>query len=84
MERQILRFEEKALLHFFTVPLIIFFIFFISSTSAPKNKSKRWALFSECGGAYEQLLWYGWVWGWEGKKKSLYTHYKKLDYTTAL
>ncbi len=41
----------------FTVPL--FFFFFISSTRAPKNKSKRRALFSECGGAYERLLWYG-------------------------
>ncbi len=45
-----------------------------------KNKSKRGALFSECGGAYERLLWYGWVRGWEGKNHS--THYKKLDYTT--
>ncbi len=45
------------------------FFFFISSTSAPKNKSKRRALFSECGVAYERLLWDGWVWGWEGKKK---------------
>ncbi len=63
---------------FFTVPLIFFFI---SSTRAPKNKSKQRALFSECGGAYERLFWYGWAWGWEGKK-SKYTHYKKLDYTT--
>ncbi len=31
----------------------------ISSTIAPKNKSKRRALLSECGGAYERLLWYG-------------------------
>ncbi len=29
---------------------------FISITSAPKNKSKRGALFSEWGGAYERLL----------------------------
>ncbi len=57
------------------------YYFFISSTSAPKNNSKRRALFSECGGMrgcsgadeYEA-----------GKeKKSQYTHYKKLDYTTA-
>ncbi len=47
---------EEVLLIFFTVPL---FFFFISSTSAPKNKSKCRALFSECGGAYERLLWYG-------------------------
>ncbi len=33
---------------FFTVTQII--IFLISSTSAPKNSSKRRALFSECGG----------------------------------
>ncbi len=37
---------EKVLLNFFTVPLIVLFI---SSTSAPKNKSKRRALFSEGG-----------------------------------
>ncbi len=66
--------------HFFTVTQII--IFLISSTSAPKNSSKRRALFSECGGMR----------GCSGmdedeagkKKKSQYTHYKKLDYTTAL
>ncbi len=44
--------------------LLIFFyrapiLFNISSTRAPKNKSKRRAPFSECGGAYERLLWYG-------------------------
>ncbi len=54
-------------------------IFLISSTSAPKNSSKRRALFSECGGMR----------GCSGtdeagkEKKSQYTHYKKLDYTTA-
>ncbi len=54
-------------------------IFLISSTSAPKNSSKRSrALFSECGGMR----------GCSGtdeagkEKKSQYTHYKKLDYTT--
>ncbi len=53
-------------------------IFLISSTSAPKNSSKRRALFSECGGMR----------GCSGtdeagkEKKSQYTHYKKLDYTT--
>ncbi len=47
-------------------------IFFISSTSAPKNKSKRRALFSECG-AYERLLWCGWVWGWDGEKITVYS-----------
>ncbi len=62
MGRQIFSFEEKVLLIFFTVPLIVFFFF---CTSAPKNKSKRGALFSECGSAYERLLWYGWVWGWK-------------------
>ncbi len=62
---------------FFTVTQII--IFLISSTSAPKNSSKRRALFSECGGMR----------GCSGtdeagkEKKSQYTHYKKLDYTTA-
>ncbi len=61
---------EKVLLNFFTLPLILLF-FIISSTIAPKNKSKRSALFSECGGAYERLLWYGWVWGWEGKNHSI-------------
>ncbi len=39
------------------VPLISNF-FFIRSTIIPKNKSKRRALFSACGGAYERLLWY--------------------------
>ncbi len=63
---------------FFTVPLIFFFI---SSTIAPQNRSKRRALFSECGGAYERLLWDGWVWGWEGKKITVYS-LQKLDYTT--
>ncbi len=63
---------------FFTVTQII--IFLISSTSAPKNSSKRRALFSECGGMR----------GCSGtdeagkEKKSQYTHYKKLDYTTVL
>ncbi len=37
---------------------------------------------SECGGAMGCPLWDGCVWGWEGKKAQ-YTHYKKLDYTTA-
>ncbi len=65
------------LLFFFTVPLI--FLFFISSTSAPKNKSKRRARFSECavlmrGCSGSMRL---------GRKiKSQYTHYKKIDYTT--
>ncbi len=48
MGRHIFVIEEKVLQNFFTVTQII--IFFISSTSAPKNKSKRRALFSECGG----------------------------------
>ncbi len=80
MGRQIFVTEEKVLLIklFSCAPNF----FFICSTRAPKNKSKRRALFSECGGAYERLLWCGWVWGWEGKKKSQYTHNKKLDYTT--
>ncbi len=55
MGRLILAIDEKVLLNFFTVPLIFFLI---SSTRAPKNKSKHRALFSECGGAYERLLWY--------------------------
>ncbi len=55
MGRLIFVIEQKVLLIFL----------FISSTCAPKNKSKRRALFSECGGAYERLLWYGWVWCWE-------------------
>ncbi len=55
MGRLIFVIEQKVLLIFF----------FISSTCAPKNKSKRRALFSECGGAYERLLWYGWVWCWK-------------------
>ncbi len=39
--------------------LLIFFFYCApsSSTSAPKNKSKHRALFSECGGAYGVLLW---------------------------
>ncbi len=48
MGRHIFVIEEKVLLIFFTVTQII--IFLISSTSAPKNSSKRRALFSECGG----------------------------------
>ncbi len=40
MGRLIFVIEEKVALNFFTVPLIIFF-FFISSTSAPTNQSKR-------------------------------------------
>ncbi len=55
MGRLIFVIEEKVLF-FFTVPLIYFLI---SSTRAPKNKSKCRALFSECDGAYERLLWYG-------------------------
>ncbi len=47
------------LLIFFHYAPNYFCIFLISSTSAPKNKSKHGALFSECGGAYERLLWYG-------------------------
>ncbi len=76
MGRHIFVIEEKVLLIFFTVTQII--IFLISSTSAPKNSSKRRALFSECGGMR----------GCSGtdeagkEKKSQYTHYKKLDYTT--
>ncbi len=56
MGRKIFVIEEKVLLNFFTVPLIYKKII-ISSTITPK--SKRGALFSECGGAYERLLWYG-------------------------
>ncbi len=59
MGRHIFVIKEKVLLNFFTVLLIL--IFFISSASAPKNLSKRRALFSESGGAYERLLWYGCV-----------------------
>ncbi len=55
MGRQILVIEEKELLTFFYFAPK-FFLFFISSTSAPKNKSKLRALFSDCGGAYERLL----------------------------
>ncbi len=61
--------------------MLLIFFFLISSTSAPKNKNKRRALFSECGGAYD----YGMGEYKAGKeKKSQYTHYKKLDYTTGL
>ncbi len=75
MGRYILVIGEKVLLKcFYRAPNFLL----ISSTSAPKNQSKRGALFSECGGGYERLLLYGWVW----KNKSQYTHYKKLDYTT--
>ncbi len=77
MGRQFFVIEEKVLMNSFLLYPYLFI--FTSSTSALKNKSKCRALFSECGGAYERLLWYGW--GWEGKK-SLYTHYKKQDYTT--
>ncbi len=71
MGRHIFVIEENVLLNlFYCAPNL--FVFFISSTSAPKNKSKRRAQFSECGGAYERLE----------RKKSQYTHYKKLDYTT--
>ncbi len=48
MGRHIFVIEKKVLQNFFTVTQI--FYFFISSTSAPKNNSKRRALFSECGG----------------------------------
>ncbi len=65
MGRLIFVVEEKVLLNYY---------FLISSTSAPKNKSKRRALFSESDSAYERLLLYGWVWGCEGKK-SQYTHW---------
>ncbi len=84
MEWQIFVTEEKVLLIklFSCAPNF----FLICSTRAPKNKSKRRALFSECGGAYERLLWCGWVWGLEEKKiyiyNTQYTHNKKLDYTT--
>ncbi len=81
MGRQFFYWGEGAPEFFFTVPLICFFI---SSTSAPKNKSKRRALFSECAGAYERLLWYGWVWGWEGKKITVYTLQKTLQTTPLL
>ncbi len=40
----------------FFVEKVHLIFFFTSSTKAPKNKSKRGALFSECGGAYERLL----------------------------
>ncbi len=77
MGRHIFVIEEKVLLiFFFTVTQI--YIFLIRCTSAPKNSSKRRALFSECGGMR----------GCSGtdeagkEKKSQYTHYKKLDYTT--
>ncbi len=46
MGRHIFVIEEKVLLNFFTVPLIII-IFLISSTGAPKNKMINRALFSE-------------------------------------
>ncbi len=61
--------------------MLLIIIFLISSTSAPKNISKHRALFSECG-VDERLLWMG---EYEAgkEKKSQYTHYKKLDYTTA-
>ncbi len=70
MGRLIFVVEEKVLLNYY---------FLISSTSAPKNKSKRRALFSESDSAYERLLLYGWVWGCEGKNHSILT-----DYTTEL
>ncbi len=80
MGRNIFVLEEKVLLNF-TVPLIIIIYFFISSTSAPQNKSKRRALFSECvvlmrgcSGTDEYQA---------GKEISQYTHYIKQDYTTA-
>ncbi len=72
MGRHIFVTEEKVLLnYFYCAPNF----FFISSTIAPQNKSKHRALFSECGGAYERLLWDG---EYEaGKEKKLqYTHYK--------
>ncbi len=48
MGRHIFVIEKKVLQNFFTVTQKK--VFFISSTSAPKNNSKRRALFSECGG----------------------------------
>ncbi len=48
MGRHIFVIEKKVLQIVFTVTQ--FFLFFISSTSAPKNNSNRRALFSECGG----------------------------------
>ncbi len=48
MGRHIFVIEEKVLLIFFYCDPKNFFL--ISSTSAPKNSSKRRALFSECGG----------------------------------
>ncbi len=56
MGRLIFVIEQKVLLIFFYCAPIFFKI---SSTSAPKNKSKCRALFSECGVAYERLLWDG-------------------------
>ncbi len=47
MGRHIFFIEEKVLLNFFYCAPNIFVL--ISSTSAPKNKSKCRALFSECG-----------------------------------
>ncbi len=48
MGRQIFVIEENLLLIFFYYAPDYYILFLISSTSAPKNKSKHGALFSEC------------------------------------
>ncbi len=65
--------EEKMLWFFFTVPIFFIYIFLLAAQMLLKIKVSVERLFSECGGAYERLLWYGWAWGWEGNNHSILT-----------